>query len=55
MNSIKGSLLKVADTLNRALLKNKTSEIDNAEITSHKHLIESNYLISDFRLHLIQR
>ena len=31
-------------------LKNKKSEIDNAEITSHKHLIESNYFISDFRL-----
>ena len=50
MNYIKGSLLTVADTLSRAPLKNKKSEIDNAEINSHVHLIESNYLISDFRL-----
>ena len=50
MNHVKGSLLTVADTLSRAPLKNKMSEIDNAEITSHIHLTESNYLISDFRL-----
>ena len=51
MKYIKGSLLTVADTLSRALLKNNKSEINNAEITSHIHLTESNYLISDFRLH----
>ena len=50
MNYINGSLLTVADTLSRAPLKNKKSEIDNAEINCHVHLIESNYLISDFRL-----
>ena len=36
--------------LSRAPLKDKKSEINNAEITSYIHLIESNYLISDFRL-----
>ena len=50
MNYIKGSLLTVADMLSRAPLKNKKSEIDNAEKNSHVHLIEFNYLISDFRL-----
>ena len=50
MNYIKGSLLTVADTLSTVPLKNKKFEIDNAEINSHVHLIESNYLISDFRL-----
>ena len=50
MNYIKGPLLTVADTLSRAPLKNKKSEIDNAEITSHMHLVELNYLISDLRL-----
>ena len=49
-NCIKGSLLTVADMLSRAPLKDKKSEINNAEITSYIHLIESNYLISDFRL-----
>ena len=42
--------MTVADTLSRAPLKDKKSEINNAEITSYIHLIESNYLISDFRL-----
>ena len=42
MNYITGSLLTVADMLSRAPLKNKTSEIGNAEITSHIHLTESN-------------
>ena len=50
MNNIKGSLLTVADTLSRSPPKNKKPEIDNAEINSHMHLIESKYLISDFRL-----
>ena len=50
MNYMKGPLLTVADTLSRAPLKNKKSEIDNAEITSHMHLVELNYLISDLRL-----
>ena len=50
MNYIKGSLLTVADTASRAPLKNKKPQIDNAEINSHVHLIELNYLISDFRL-----
>ena len=50
MKYIEGSLLTVADTLSRAPLKNKKSEIDNAEITSHIYIYESNYLISDFRL-----
>ena len=35
MNYIKGSLLTLADLLSRAPLKNKKSEIDNAEINSH--------------------
>ena len=50
MKYIEGSLLTVADTLSTAPLKNKKSEIDNAEITSHIYIYESNYLISDFRL-----
>ena len=36
--------------LSRGPLKNKKSEFDYWEITSHLYLIESNYLISDFRL-----
>ena len=50
MNYIKGSPLTITDTLSRAPLKHKKSEIDNAETSSYIHLIESNYLISDFRL-----
>ena len=50
MKYIEGSLLTVADTLSTARLKNKKSEIDNAEITSQIYIYESNYLISDFRL-----
>ena len=50
MKYIQGSLLTVADTLSTAPLKNKKSEIDNAEITSQIYIYESNYLISDFRL-----
>ena len=50
MKYIEGSLLTVADTLSTAPLKNKKSEIDNAEITSQIYIYESNYLISDFRL-----
>ena len=50
MKYIEGSLLTVADTLSTAPLKNKKSEIDHAEITSHIYIYESNYLISDFRL-----
>ena len=48
MKYIEGSLLTVADTLSTE--SNKKSEIDNAEITSHIYIYESNYLISDFRL-----
>ena len=50
MNYTKGSLLTVADKLSRAPLKDKKSEIENAEITSYTHLTELNYLISDFML-----
>ena len=50
MNYIQGSLLTIADTLSRAPLNNKKSEISNAELSSHIYLTESNYLISDFRL-----
>ena len=38
MKYIEGSLLTVADTLSTAPLKNKKSEIDNAEITSHIYI-----------------
>ena len=48
MNYIKGSLFTLADTLSRSTLNNNRSEIDNAKINSH--LIELNYLISDFKL-----
>ena len=51
MNFVKGLLLTVTNTLTRApLKKNRKSEIDNAEITSRKHIIELNYLISGFSL-----
>ena len=50
MNYIKGSLLTVTDILSRAPLKNKKYKTEIAEITSYIHLIESNYLGSDFRL-----
>ena len=50
MHYIKGSLLTVADTLSRAALSDKTPEIEESEINCYVHLIESNYLISDYRL-----
>ena len=50
MNCIKGSLMTVANTLSSAPHNNKKSEIDDAEITFYMHLIESNYLVSYFRL-----
>ena len=50
MHYIQGKLLTVADTLSRASLKESKPEIEESEITSHVHSIESNYLISDYRL-----
>ena len=50
MHYIQGKLLTVADTLSRASLKDSKPEIEKSEIISHVHSIESNYLISDYRL-----
>ena len=50
MHYIQEKLLTVADTLSRASLKDSKPEIEESEIISHVHSIESNYLISDYRL-----
>ena len=50
MHYIQGKLLTVADTLSRASLKDSKPEIEESEIISHVHSIESNCLISDYRL-----
>ena len=42
--------MTVENTLSSAPHNNKKSEIDDAEITFYMHLIESNYLVSYFRL-----
>ena len=51
---IQGKLLAVADTLSRAFLNNSTPEIEDTEIKRWVHAIESNYLISDYRLQQFQ-
>ena len=50
IHNIKGKLLTVADTLSRASQNNSTPEIKDTESRCYVHAIESNYLISDYRL-----
>ena len=54
MHYIQGKLFTVADTLSRLSLNDNTSEIENTEIKCYVHAIESNYLISDYRLQQFQ-
>ena len=54
MYYIQGKLLTVADTLSRASLNHSTPEIEDTEIKCYVHAIESNYLISDYRLQHFQ-
>ena len=54
IHHIQGKFLTVADTLSRASVKDSKPEIEESEIISHVHSIESNYLISDYRLQQVK-
>ena len=54
MHYIQGKLMTVADTLIWASPNDSSPETENTKIKCYVHAIESNYLISDYRLQQFQ-